>query len=194
LGFFVLIIYGVGENLVNSLWIPHGVRSNAYCEGMKIFLKVPEYKSGKFQPKFNNLEQMVNALFHRIDSLELERQWTNALEQTVAMLLQRMDSMEQECNQSRAREEERQWINELEQTVARLLRRMDSLEHECNQLRAMAMPQQSNSDQTIKSQESLELEHSREEQEGWEAEPMETEDNAPSQVEIQEEPENESTS
>jgi len=106
----------------------------------------------------NNLEQVVNALLQRNDSLKLERQQSNALEQTVAMLFQ--------C--------------------------MDTLEHKCNQLRAMVMPQQSNSDSSNQNTGISRARKTREEQEGWEAEPMETEDNAPSQVEVQEAPDNES--
>ena len=44
--------------------------------------------------KVNNLEQVVNALLQRNDSLELERKHTNSLKQTVAVLLQRMDILE----------------------------------------------------------------------------------------------------
>jgi hypothetical protein len=48
----------------------------------------------EFSAKVNNLEHMVNALFHQMDLLEHKRQRTIVLEQTVAMLLQRLDSLE----------------------------------------------------------------------------------------------------
>jgi len=44
---------------------------------------------------------VVNALLQQIDSLELERKWTNALEKIVEVIIQRMDFLEDECNQLR---------------------------------------------------------------------------------------------
>jgi D-hexose-6-phosphate mutarotase len=54
--------------------------------------------------KFNNVDQMINALFQRTDSLEKESQQITSLDHTITMLLQRIDSLEHECNQCRARE------------------------------------------------------------------------------------------
>jgi hypothetical protein len=149
---------------------------------------------GEFATKFNNIEQMVNSLFHVTKTLEQERQRICALKKMVEILLQRMYTMEHECNHSRVREEERQRINELEHIVVRLFQCMDTLEQRCNQLRERAIPSHSNSRSNNQIIRNSRAGQSSKNQEGWEAKPMETEDNAPSQVEIQEEIENESTS
>jgi predicted RNase H-like nuclease (RuvC/YqgF family) len=141
IGIFVLTISGVEETQTSTPWTLR-VKSNKFCEDI---FKSSRVHIRDYTVKFNNVDQMINALFQRADSIEQESQQTTALEHTVSMLLQQIDSLEQECNQSRSREEERQRIRELERTIASLLRRMDSLEQECNQLRATAIPQQSNS-------------------------------------------------
>ena len=101
---------------------------------------------------------MVNALLQRIDSLELERKWTNAVEKTIEVILK--------C--------------------------MDFLEDKCNLLRETVMPQQSNSNSNNQNTRISQVGNTGEEQEGWEVEPAETKDNAPSQVEVQKAPNNES--
>jgi hypothetical protein len=70
---------------------------------------------------------------------------------------------------------------------------MDTLKHECNHFRARAIPQHSNSRSNNKMSRNFRVGQSGVDQEGWEAEPMDTEDNVPIQVEMQEEPQNDST-
>jgi hypothetical protein len=63
---------------------------------------------------------------------------------------------------------------------------MDNLEQEWHQLRAMVMPQQSHSDSNNQATRISHTTNSGEEQGGQDVEPMEVEDNDPSQDEAQE--------
>jgi molecular chaperone GrpE (heat shock protein) len=95
-------------------------------EGSRVQLK-------EYAANFKNVDEMMKAIFQRIESFEKESQRTFSLEHTVAMLLQTLDSLEQEYYWSKAREEDNHRISELERIVENLLCHLDSLEKERNQ-------------------------------------------------------------
>jgi hypothetical protein len=99
--------------------------------------------------------------------------------------------MDKELKQLHEREEERHRVNELEQTVARLLQRMDTLKQDRNHLRARTAPQLFNSGSNNHISRNSQAGHLEADQ-GEEAEPMDTEDNAQSQAGIQDVPVNNS--
>jgi len=60
----------------------------------------------KYASNLKNVDQMIKALFQRIESFEKESQWTYNLEHTIFMISKILDSLEHEYYRSKAKEEE----------------------------------------------------------------------------------------